>query len=335
MAMVCPQCLSAFDQRLHCPTCGARLVYQTQRRDGDTLPGLGSAWQQTPWGRIMIGLLVAQGLYFGLQQLCTAGILASGDEGAGDVWRTLSGLLLLQGLQVLGLLAGGALAGAGKRHGVLFGALVGLWNGIIFILLQSNNSQLFPAVTLYGQPILQTAFGALGGLVGSFIWRPPAELMLPGVGPIVPSMAPSKPFALFEGPVSWWRVLAGVLLAAGGGLWANVILDLVVEASEGKMSVRTHLQANLVTWEITALAMLAGGALAGYSTRNGLKQGLCVGLGVASVLVGIRLGDARFNVDALLLTGGMALAFGLAGGWFGCTLFPPVAARRRRLGPAI
>jgi hypothetical protein len=335
MAMVCPQCLRDFDQRLHCPTCGARLVYQAQRRDGDGVPGAGPAWQQTPWGRIVIGLLVAQGLCFGLQQLCTAGILASGDETAGDIWRTLYGLLLLQGLQVVGLLAGGALAGAGKRHGVLFGAIVGLWNGIIFVILQNGNSQLFTPVTLYGQPILQTAFGALGGLLGCVIWKPPAVLQLPGVGPSVPSVAPSKPFALFEGPVAWWRVLAGSLLAVGGSLWANVILDLVVEASEGKMSVRTHLQANLVTWEITALAMLVGGALAGFSTRNGLKQGLCVGLGVASVLVGVRLGDGRVNYDALLLTAGMALAFGLCGGWFGCTLFPPVVARPRSVGPAI
>jgi hypothetical protein len=333
MAMVCPQCLSDFDQRLHCPTCGARLVYQTQRRDGEGLPG--SGWQQTPWGRLVIGLLVAQGLSFGLQQLCTAGILASGDEAAGDVWRTLYGLLLLQGLQVLGLLAGGALAGAGKSHGVLFGALVGLCNSILFVVLQSTNSQLFTPVTLYGQPILQTAFGALGGLIGGLIWKPPAVLQLPGVGPSVPSVAPSKPFTLLDGPVNWWRVLAGILLAIGGSLWANVLLDLVVEASEGKMSVRTHLQANLVTWEITALAMLAGGALAGFSTRNGLKQGLCVGLGVASVLVGVHLGGGRVNLDALLLTAGMALAFGLSGGWFGGNLFPPLAARPRSAGSLI
>jgi hypothetical protein len=334
MAMVCPQCLRTFDQRLHCPTCGARLVYQAQRRDSGPV-GAGPSWQQTPWGRLLIGVLVAQGLCFGLQQLCTAGLLASGDEAGADVWRTLYGLLLFQGLQVLGLLAGGALAGAGKKQGFLFGAVVGLCNGLVFIVLQSNNSQLFTPVTLYGQPILQTAFGALGGLVGSFIWKPPPALQLPGAGPVVQSMTPSKPLAMFEGPVVWWRVLAGILLAVGGSLWANVILDLVMEASEGKMSIRTHLQANLVTWEITALAMLLGAALAGATTRNGLKQGLCVGLGVASVLVGVRLGVPQVHFDSLLLTGGMAVAFGLSGGWFGGTLFPPVVGRPRSLGTII
>jgi hypothetical protein len=130
-------------------------------------------------------LLVAQGLCFGLQQLCTAGILASGDETGADVWRTLSGLLLLQGLQVFGLLAGGALAGAGKKRGVLFGALVGLCNGLVFIVLQINNSRLFTPVTLYGQPILQTAFGSLGGLLGCFIWKPPPPLQFPLFPPVV------------------------------------------------------------------------------------------------------------------------------------------------------
>jgi hypothetical protein len=336
MAMVCPQCLRTFDQRLHCPTCGARLVYQGQHANGDGSAGT-NAWQQTPWGRILIGLIVAQGLCFGLQQLWTAGLLAGGDETAADVWRTLYGLLVLQGLQVVGLLVGGALAGAGKTRGVLFGALVGFWNGLLFILLQSHNSQLFTPVTLYGQPILQTAFGGLGGFIGCLIWKPPAPLYLPGAGTGLPSVsaASSRESTLFAGPVYWWRVLPGIALAVGGSLWANVILDLVIEASEGKMSVRTHLQANLVTWEITALAMLAGAGLAGATTRNGVKQGLCVGLGVAAVLVGVRLGYANANFDSLLLTAGMALAFGLGGGWFGGTLFPPVVARPKRLGPAI
>src|SRR5207249_5010482 len=96
-------------------------------------PGEGGMWQ-TPWGRILVGLLLAQGLYQGLRQLCTAGLLVAGEDAAGDVWATLLGLVLLQGLQGLGLLAGGALAGAGQRRGAFFGMFVGLWSGVVFIL---------------------------------------------------------------------------------------------------------------------------------------------------------------------------------------------------------
>ena len=68
MAMVCPQCASSYEQRLQCPTCNARLLYDPR---GPKPAARSSAvrWQQTPWGRILIGLVLAQGLYFGLQHL--------------------------------------------------------------------------------------------------------------------------------------------------------------------------------------------------------------------------------------------------------------------------
>src|SRR4051794_17126725 len=115
MAMVCPQCDSSFDQRLQCPTCGVRLAYQTAKRAsvGD-LMGPNGQWQQTPWGRIVVGLLLAQGLYYGLWHLITAGMLATSDEGQG-VWTQLHGVVLSQCLQALSLVLGGMLTGAGQR----------------------------------------------------------------------------------------------------------------------------------------------------------------------------------------------------------------------------
>src|SRR5262249_9521726 len=136
MAMVCPQCNGSFEQRLNCPSCGVRLLYQAAvRPGGEVLPGDPDQWQHTPWGRIFIGLLLAQGLYHGLRQMCTAGLLATADGGA-DVWGTLFGLLLQQGLMAVGLLVGGALAGAGQRRAMLFGCVLGLWNGLLFLLFQ-------------------------------------------------------------------------------------------------------------------------------------------------------------------------------------------------------
>src|SRR5437588_1664174 len=79
MAMVCPQCNGSFEQRWHCPSCGVRLLYQTrQTRTGGGSPGETDPWQQTPWGRILIGLLLAQGIYYSLRHLFTAGLLVSG-----------------------------------------------------------------------------------------------------------------------------------------------------------------------------------------------------------------------------------------------------------------
>ena len=97
MAMVCPQCRGFFTQRLHCPKCGVRLVYRDARHEpdyrSDELPG---SWQQTPWGRLIVGLVLAQGLYYVLRQLWTAGLLVTREENLSSVWATLTGLIVLQ-----------------------------------------------------------------------------------------------------------------------------------------------------------------------------------------------------------------------------------------------
>ncbi|HXG12955.1 MAG TPA: hypothetical protein VNK04_24570 [Gemmataceae bacterium] len=329
MAMVCPRCNNSFDQRIQCPTCGVRLIYRHTSGTGRA-PDENGRWQQTPWSRILVGLLLAQGLYYGLRHLCTAGLLVTGDPSAPNVWTTLYGLLFLQGLQALGLLVGGALAGAGKRQGIIYGAIVGIWNGVISVLVMPDRSNTLTAVTIYGQPILQMAFGAVGGLVGMLIWRPLPRLSIPGIPrPSVPLPALPRGPSVFSGPIAWGRVLAGVAVAVGGSIWANVILEMVLEASEGKLTISSHLQAQLVTWEITTLAILVGSALAGATKANGLKQGLCVGLGATVVMIGIRLNNGAASVDTLVYTAATTLAVSLLGGWFGGSLFPPVVHRQR------
>jgi hypothetical protein len=324
MSMVCPQCHGSFSQRYECPSCRVRLEYQagTRARRGDS-SGQFALWQETPWGRLLVGLLLAQGLYYGLWHLCKAGLLAVNDPATKDVWQTLYGLLLMQGFQVVGLLIGGALAGAGRRQGALYGGIVGLVNGIIFVLVQRTNLDLFTPITLYGQPVLQTACGALGGILGFAIWRPLPTLTIPSSRLAGPRGRASGVFSLLKGRVSWFRILLGVAIAVGGTLFANAILEFVLDASEGKLSIDTHLQSHLVTWEITALAMFLGSGLAGANSENGLKAGLWAGLVAGTILVGFRLGERHLQVHFLVMNFASAVTLCLAGGWFGGQLIPP------------
>jgi hypothetical protein len=339
MSMVCPQCLGSFSQRLHCPACGVRLEYRAGAPKAAAAAGDVHAWQQTPWGRIVIGLLLAQGLYYGLLHLCKALAMAVDPEAAREVWSTLTGLLLLQGLQAVGLLSGGALAGAGKRQGAVYAALVGLANGLISVAQVHSNAQLYSPVLLYGQPILHAAIGSLGGLVGLLIWRPLAPVAMPAGTVVGTKPAPRRrDRSVLGGPIAWFRVLAGSGVALGGALWASAILDLVLDAGEGKLSIDSNLQAHLITWEITVLALLAGGAWAGAATTNGLKQGLCVGLATSTALCGIRLAGKSIHIDTLASTVIIAMLFCILGGWFGGHLFPPLGAsfgRRRFRSAAI
>jgi hypothetical protein len=287
---------------------------------------------------MIVGLLLAQGLYYVLRNLLAAGLLATGDETAGNVWATLSSLLVLQALQAAGVTAAGLLTGAGQRRGFLLGALVGVWNGVFFLLVQCWWQQPLTAINLVGEPILQVAFGAAGGLAGSLIWRPLPSLAITADPrrPLPAVQVRNAPSPL-AGPVAWARVLTGVALSVGGVVWVDIIREFVLDASEGKLRIDTHLQAYLVTWEISALAMLAGSALAGATTGNGLKQGLCVGLGTGSILLGIRLAGPSVSGQLVLITLISALFLSLAGGWFGSQLLPPVygPARRRRMAASL
>lgn len=327
MAMVCPKCNGTFEQRLNCPTCDVRLLFQTPRRHG----GRGeaeTAWQQTPWGRLLIGLVLSQGLYYGLRHLCTALMLAGSEESTQAFWTTPAGLILLQSLQAGGVLVAGMLAGAGHRQAVLYGLLLGLWGGVIDLLVQSLSGHMLTTVLALGLPILQAFFGGLGGMIGSAVWKP-----LPVVGLGASSGKPGPRFAdsrrklasYFAGPIAWVRVGMGIAVAVGGALWAHAILELVVEASEGMLLPETKFQSELVTWEITALVMAFGSALAGATTRNPLKQGLCVGLGTCTILLGLHLGTPVLPVRVLLFTLGTAMFLGFLGSWFGGQLFPPLA----------
>jgi hypothetical protein len=208
-------------------------------------------------------------------------------------------------------------------------------NGLLSLWTLHGDAQVYAAVLLYGQPILHTAFGAAGGFLGMLIWRPLAPVSAPTKGPAGPG-ARSRSRSPLGGPVAWFRVLAGIGVALGGALWANVILDFILDASDGRLTLDSAVQAQLVTWEITALAMLLGSAWAGATTTNGIKQGLCVGLGTASILLGILLSGRVIHFDAVALTLTSALLLCVVGGWFGGTLFPPLVSyvRRGRLGAA-
>jgi hypothetical protein len=305
-----------------------RLVYLERRGGGGRR--LFSAWQHTPWGRILIGLLLAQGLYYGLRHLCVAGLLAANVVEAETLWTSVTGLLLIQGLQVVSLLIGGLFAGAGQRNGAIYGAVLGVWNGVLLALVQPDQLPLLGPVSKYGQPLLQVVFGLLAGWLGSQVWKP---LSVAGEAePLrkLPKALPRKAAPLFVGPIAWLRVAVGALAALGGTLWADRLLDWVISASENRLTPGTHMQAQLVTWEIMALAMFAGGALAGATTANGVKQGLAVGMVTAVVLIGIRLGSSALALETLILCVAGPIICGIGGGGFGGRLFPPVSPASHR-----
>jgi hypothetical protein len=321
---------------MHCRDCGCQLQYQANNLEGTPVPALmpppdvADQWQHTPWGKMLVGLLLAVGLSFGLQQLCTAGLLVGGETVGPGLWGTLWGLVLLHSLQGLSLLIGGAITGAGQARGPLYGSLVGLISGGVFLALQRHQGDGQPDAILFAQPVLHVILGMFGGMIGKFIWKPaPTIALATGVQASARSSA-SATTHVFTGPIHYGRVFMGIFVVVAGVVWSNVILEYVLRASHGNLAISSHLQARLIGWEIAALTTLLGAGLAGATTLNGLKQGLCVGVGAAVVILGIDIGSTKLVLESLILMLASVFILSLAGGWFGGQLFPPLAARRRR-----
>jgi hypothetical protein len=285
---------------------------------------------------VVIGLLLAQGLYHGLRQLVAAVWLSTTGIGMQEAEAGPTGGAVVQGVQLLGLLLGGLIAGSGQRSGPLLGAIVGVWNGVLCLVLQPQSGVALTTVSLYGQPLLQSACGALAGWLGCTVWKPLPAPTLPGAAQTVRKPTPGGDrSALFSGSVSWFRVVLGTALAISGILSAHIILDAVLRAGGDQLATTEYWHDRMLTLEIKALAILAGAGLAGANSVNGFKQGLCVAVPVSLLLLVQPISRTSTTVlGASLLT---ALVLCLVGGWFGAQLLPPVARVRRTggLGPMV
>ena len=333
MAMVCPQCNTPYEQRLQCPLCGTRLLYHDARRLHKRSPERPLRWRQQPWGRIFLDLLLAQGLFYGLRHLLTAVLLAvQGREAVEQMWTAASGILLLQGVQMLSVVVGAVFAGAGQRQAAFLGAMVGVWSGVFSVLLLPGPAQTLTPIALLGQPLLQGGIGALSGWLGSVFWMP-----LPSTTAADTPLPRKRNFLrrnmnLFSGPVAWVRVSFGTVLAVTGTLTATVFFTKILDISHGVLATTDDLQDRLITLEIKALALILGGVLAGATTSNGLKQGLCVGLASTVILIGIEMNFVERWLQMAGLTAVAAFSLSLVGGWFGSQLFPPVIKARHHRG---
>ena len=335
MAMVCPKCSATSDKTSHCPNCGVRLLYQSRPRPLDLSGGTAGQWLHTPLGRVVAGIMLAQGLAYGLQLLCTAGLQAV-EQPSASVWSTIFGLVLLQAIQGFSLLIGGGVAGAGQRRAFAVGAVVGVAHGLIFLVIQDLQGAEITEIALYGQPILHLAFGMLGAIIGSCIWRPLPTLVMPELDDNKANIRLSSGgWRALRGPIAWGRVCAGIVIVTAGFLWGPGLLAVALEASQGTLKVNDRLQAKVVTWEIIGLLTLLGAAVAGATTFNGFKQGLCVGVGASVVLIGNQLGGTSILNEQIGYTVFSIMGLTVVGGWFGGALFPPIrATARRRVGSA-
>jgi len=333
--MLCPNCYVQLQASTDGPTSDASSYSD---RLQDYFPQL----QPPFWMRFLIGLILAQGLYYGLRELVLAYLYAV--DASPHWWGTDGGWVAARSLQLTALFIGAVVAGAGHSRAVFLGLVLGICNSVIVLVAEYRLGSLPEGAVLYGQPVAHLVAGVAGGLLGQLVWRPVhAFPALPGMAPI--NYTPME-VLIRRDPLRWAHILLGAALALVGTVGAERFRMFLSQA--GTTTGGTLIQVQFVDWQLATLALLLGGAYAGANTRSGLRHGMIAGaLAAAGLIV------AQFSLQVaffpahefwlgqleLLPLGGQVQLAGVffcsvtawltvaAGGWLGGELMPPTIQR--------
>src|SRR5262249_20263663 len=156
-----------------CPRCGVRTDDVEAAAPGPAVLAAEPVDRLSLATGLLVGLLLAQGLYYALRHLMAALLLAPGDlQAEAEFWAGPQGLLMQQLAQALALLVGSMVAAAGQRRGWAVGAVVGLANALLLNGMLTLIGRPPDDLIRYGLPLVHAGLGAVGGLLGCRIWQP-------------------------------------------------------------------------------------------------------------------------------------------------------------------
>lgn len=359
MQLFCPSCQAAFPGTQRCPRCGGLLLLPQEAAEAAYArprAELPPPIQTTPTGRVVVGAVLALGLYLGLRKLAIGAVLAASPD-PDAWWSSFEGLLAACSAQGLAVLFGAVVAAAGRAVGFAFGAAVGGLCGTLFLGAELLAGAPPRDLVLYVQLAVLVLVGGIAGMIAARVWGavPVLDLPVSNRNRLSSSRFAVEPPPSDAPPTAWARVLVGAMIMLVALAAADQVRTGAERVTEGALHVNSVGQGRFLTWQIAVFGILTGGAVAGAATGAGVRHGFMTGMiggfgavGLAAArgeqlppvrywLSKLALGEAAANDPAVLAAavGGVAL-FGLVGGWLGGSLFQPLAPlsmrRRARTG---
>jgi len=347
MQLYCPACKTAAHAAERCPRCGDRLIAPSELASvsRDQIADPPDLLKPTGFGRVVVGSVVALGLYLSLREMLL-GLLAAGDL-SDDAPGPLGNWAIRAGC----VTAGAVLSGAGRPNGAPAGGVTGLLCG--GLLLATDTLAGVRVVAPDGLIVVGIALVALAaGRIGGRVWPALVELPPSKVRSRGSSLIPLKDDQDAPRPVvfSWTRVGLGVALAVVGFLLADSArLALRSVAGQG-LFLGSPNQVAVVDFCFAGVALAAGGVVAGAGTGAGLRHGSLMGVTTAAALAFLALvgkesaaiplngllevlgyaAESLRTPSALALVVGTVTVSGTLSGGFGGLLLPRLAIESRR-----
>lgn len=353
MQLFCPACNAAYFSETRCPRCGGLLLmpHEVSPDAPKQIEAPPPYVYPTAIGRITVGTVLALGLYLGVRKLLIGGVLAASQWSAGGWWLSFQGLTAVYAIQVIAVLFGAVIAGAGRPYGYSLGFIVGGICGGLFLGFELLAGAPPQSLVLYLQPPVLALVGLAAGAMGSRIWLPAPVLNIP-----VPSASKLSSLQLGDDlgqemprPTWWVRILAGAAIMVIGVAAADPVRTTLQRNSAGLLRVESQGQGQFITWQLATIVVLCGGVFAAAGTGAGIRHGIFAGILGAMGVIGacqsrgevlrpidywlarLTLDDVPFmSAPALTAVCGGIVMLAILGGWLGGSLFLPLAPPHMR-----
>lgn len=353
MQLFCTSCAGTFSGTPVCPNCRCRLISPSEAfaLSVDRVAPPPDPVRPTVFSRIVVGSVVAAGLFLGLREWAIAGAQLAGRMPETGFWLTNAGVATAFGLRALAVTVGGSLAGAGRPSGFGTGAVVGIVSGGALLMLDSAIGIPLRPLEI-GFTIALVVVASLAGGVGSSLWPGPSKVPVS----IRDSSRGSSLLQLAHGegqlevvrPTHWVRVLIAAVVGIAG-VFAAESIRLALRSGGGEIfnlgNPSTFIYVDLeIAIIIVAFAAMAAGASTGTGLRHGILFGLLLAGGV--IVMSLKNGDPLPAVagwlavldlpssmaasESLLAVAVGLFGLGVAGGVFGNALLPPLGKGEQR-----
>lgn len=350
MQLFCPACQAAFAGTQRCPRCGGLLLLPQEAAEA-VVPRVKEAPPApplpSPTSRVVVGCVLALGMYLALRKFLMGALMASGREPEAW-WLTLDGLVAVCGAQAVAVVLGAVVAAAGRSGGFLFGASVGGLCGVLFLGAELVGGAAGRGQFLYALPLALAFAGSAAGAVAARVWGGVPALSLRG-----PQDKPAGPLPLEDKaeprPTSWLRIILGAAFVV---FVVALTDDLRIRAqrySGGTLHVSTIGEGHFLSWQFAVLGVMLGGGIAAGGTGAGFRHGLIAGfLASGGVFVftratGLDANPSEYLLNTLTRLGiemsgpivnvveaSWVVLFATLGGWLGGIAVPPLAPEHMR-----
>jgi hypothetical protein len=300
-------------------------------------------WSQNIVVRIMVGLLVSLGVSVMLYK--AAELIIVNFTPVEPYWKTLTGFITLQAVQMAGVFFGAMLACAGRNDMLTLGVLIGISMGFLSMIFLPTHGAV-PTTLYFIMPAWFVVASGIGGWLGEFYWHPldRRERRIISTSKLTEDRADMSMMQIVRkallgmifANIYWIRVFFAVICIIPT-LWLthDFVKWCLLNFGLTAWSMEIGLQKVWVEVMIKVLMVFICAAVAGAGTTHGIAHGFWVGVicTVINLLMHVFIPKENpWTVDQILLELGWVFVLSIMAGGFGALVIPPMIylAQRRR-----